>query len=524
MVNQNPHELESSKIVALTTDRTNRGRQLSECLATAPSSLVAFTTVILLLIYGYEIFNFSLSIDEELVNDTTWWKMYIEHGSWANGVLTRVLPPLGNVPMLATLLFCAGLGVCGCVLARLLFTNKPQQFAFVATFVSSPFWPHLAEFNISSWGTGIGLSLLALSLLLFYSGVRFGDLLATFTLMIACGFVQTFIVLFLIAVCLRHLSGLIEQPHKASHRFPAVSASLVAGGALVGYLTVQVLLLKVLSLHLVHVPMYFGAPRYIQLPVETISRVTRTVASLLTGRHPSFLGYGYVYLLLPAIGLLMLISKVLFELSINRFQRILAAAVLLATLLLGLSPIIITAAVAPVRIFYTLAPIFGFFAALSFFSPRKLEKPLYVGLALTVFVSVWLSVSLFYTDHLARQRDQVLATRIMARVDEILPNPPARIPFVVVGSPPATSVGSFRKSEVFGDSYFDTSHEHGNPFRIAAYLQMLGINNLEPHLLSDADSYRSIIDLMPVWPAKGSVATIHGLLVIKLGPTTFPQP
>jgi hypothetical protein len=136
-----------------------------------------------------------------------------------------------------------------------------------------------------------------------------------------------------------------------------------------------------------------------------------------------------------------------------------------------------------------------------------------------LFISIWISVSLFYTDHLARQRDQLLVARIMTRVDQILPNsPPGRIPFIVIGSPPPNDDGPFHKIGVFGDSFFSVEHEGGNPYRVEAYLRLLGVDTLEPHLINDAAPYRPLIEAMPVWPAAGSVAIVNGMLVIKLSP------
>lgn len=496
--------------------------QISESLADSQPGLIGFTSVLLVLLYGYEIFNFSLSIDEELVSDFTWWKMYIEHGSWSNGVLTRVLPTVGNVPMLATVIFCVGLGFSACVLARLFFVNQAAQFAFVSIFVSSPFWPHLAEFNISSWGTGFGLSLLALSLLLFYSNMRFRYLLAVLSLMIACGFAQTFAVLFLTAVCLHQLAVLIEASPIRSTKFVWVRGGFITAAALGGYLVVQLILLRVLSLRLVHVQMYFGPRRFMMSPGETTYTVIRSIGGVLSGVHPAFFGYGKLFVLLPLLGALLLLAKILYVAPLTRSKQILAVVLCVVVLLLGLSPIIVTGAVTPVRILYTLTPIYAFLTAVTFLTDSKLLKPLYLALGLTLFVSVWVSVSLFYTDHLVRQRDQVLAVRIMARVDQVVPNPQSRIPFVLVGAPPATSDGPFRKLEVFGDSYFDTNHEHGNPFRLAAYLKSLGIDTLEPHPFGDAARYRSTIEGMPVWPASGSIAIVNGFLVIKLGKTLPP--
>ena len=96
--------------------------------------------------------------------------------------------------------------------------------------------------------------------------------------------------------------------------------------------------------------------------------------------------------------------------------------------------------------------------------------------------------------------------------------PPGKIPFVIVAAPPWASERNFHKVEIFGDSYFDTAHEGGNPARLEAYLSTLGVNNLSPRQLSEAVQHRAVIAAMPIWPAAGSVAMVEGLLVIKLGP------
>jgi hypothetical protein len=89
---------------------------------------------------------------------------------------------------------------------------------------------------------------------------------------------------------------------------------------------------------------------------------------------------------------------------------------------------------------------------------------------------------------------------------------------VVVGGVPAKAAGPFRKLEIFGDSFFDSSHEGGNPWRVTSYLRSLGIETLEPHALEEVPHLRSAIEAMPIWPAAGSVAMVNDMLVIKLGP------
>jgi hypothetical protein len=154
----------------------------------------------------------------------------------------------------------------------------------------------------------------------------------------------------------------------------------------------------------------------------------------------------------------------------------------------------------------------------------RLTKVLYPVLGAALFISIWISVSLFYSDHVARKRDEVLATRIMVRVDQLMADwPPGRpIPFVVMGAHTPDDDGPLRKVQVFGHSFFGYEHEGGNPWRVAGYLRILGINTLEPHLLTEAAQSRSVIEAMPEWPAAGSIANVNGMLVIKLGPMPGP--
>src|SRR5262249_26201431 len=152
------------------------------------------------------------------------------------------------------------------------------------------------------------------------------------------------------------------------------------------------------------------------------------------------------------------------------------------------SPIIMSPGLIPARALIPWIPISAFLVGVTLSHRTRFKKMLYSVIAAVLVVSVWINVSLFYTDHLARQRDELLAARIMARLDQLLPNREAgTIPFIVIGAASGKSAGAFRKTEVFGDSFFDTSHEGGNPWRIAAYLRLLGVDTLEPRSLREID-------------------------------------
>lgn len=502
--------------------------------------LTVFTIILLLLLYGYEIFNFSLSMDEELygsrtlltVGNTTfldktyesdWWLLAIAQGRWAMGLLDRVFPPLGNIPMISTVVFCAGLGLSACVLARVLFRNHSAQWAFAGIFVSSPLWPHLVEFNISSWQIGIGYVLLTIALLFFISERRAGVIWAAILLAVATGIYQSFYTWFLVLLCISHLSVLLGTAPigvtEARQRFPWLRSGLVAVGGLLGYLGVERLLLTALSLKLTYIQDYVRLAEFNTAPALAIGRTLQRSWNLLSGADPIFLGYGHVLTLLPLLGLLIVVGRLLWRGPLRASQRLMGGAILAAALVLALSLLVVSAGRVPTRALTSWIPISAFLAGVALSFSGRFEKLLYGALAAALLVSIWVSVSLFNTDHLARQRDEFLAARIMTRVDNILPNPPpGRIPFVLIGAVPTKAAGPFRRLEIFGDSFFDASHEGGNPWRVATYLQTLGVDTLEPHPITDAAPFRSAIEAMPVWPAAGSVAMVNGMLVIKLGP------
>lgn len=492
--------------------------------ASAPH-LVPFTIILLLLLFGYEIFNFSLSMDEELYGsgyEIDWSLLAISQGRWGMGLVARLFPRLGDIPMMATVIFCAGLGVGGCVLARLLFRKHSAQYAFAGLFVSSPLWPHLAEFNITSWLIGIGCVLVTVAVLLFISSTREGSILATLLLILATGIYESFYLWFLAVICIRHVSVILgtapEAPTAERPKFPWVRAAIVAVCGLLGYLALRQLLLSAYDLKLTYVQGFVRIAEFTTIPSVAISRTLERAWGLLGGSDPLFMGYGYVLMLLPLLGLAIVAGRLLWRGPLRTVDRLLAGALLVAAVLVALTLLVVSAGTVPSRALTSWIPICAFLGGVAFAFSGRFEKWLYVPLAAALIISMWISVALFYTDHLARKRDEVLAARIMARVDNVVTNPGAGpIPFVIVGAAPAQAAGPFRKLEIFGDSYFDSTHEGGNPWRIAAYLRILGIDTLEPHALTEANAFRPAIEAMPVWPAPGSVAMVDKFVVIKLG-------
>jgi hypothetical protein len=83
------------------------------------------------------------------------------------------------------------------------------------------------------------------------------------------------------------------------------------------------------------------------------------------------------------------------------------------------------------------------------------------------------------------------------------------------------AAGPAVRVEIFGSSFF--SHDGGNPFRIGAYLRLLGFANLQPARIGTVRDRMSELERLPAWPAPGSVAMIEDAIVVKFGPLSYWQ-
>jgi hypothetical protein len=336
----------------------------------------------------------------------------------------------------------------------------------------------------------------------------------------AIGIYQSFFVWFPVLLCVRYLSvtlGLAPvEPTDERERFPWLSGGVIAAGGLVAYLVITKLLLAILSQPLVYVQGFFRLSAYKRALFYSLLYVFHRSWDLLVGADPIYFGYGRILTFLPLLGFLIVIVRLARSVSLTTRQRLFAAAILAAAIAFALSPLVVAAGAVPPRVLITCIPLTAFLGGISLSYRSPLNKPLYGVLAAVLFISVWITVSLFYSDHVARQRDEILTARIMARVDQLVPEPRARIPFVVIAPGPQRPVEGVHQIEIFGASFY--GHGGGDPVRIAAYLRLLGIDTLEPRTMADVAQQRGLIETMPVWPAAGSVAMVNGILVIKLGP------
>jgi hypothetical protein len=252
------------------------------------------------------------------------------------------------------------------------------------------------------------------------------------------------------------------------------------------------------------------------------TRTLRSITRILGGRHPVYLGKGLVFQIVGMgglVGLYLDARRRPPDPGAPRARTV--AALFVAAALVAVVPQIVATGQAPVRTLLAVPFLAAAVGARSLRIPGP-RWPQWTALALLVVTATWISVSLFYSDAVARKRDELTAALLAERIHRIAtPSLGERIPFIMVGYLAPAIDPALRRVEVFGASFFE--HDMGNPGRMAYYLRLLGVKGLDPQPVTRVAPIAREVEAMPSWPLPGSVALVGGTLVVKFGPLSRPQ-
>src|SRR5262245_27971615 len=251
-----------------------------------------------LLIYGYELFNFSLSIDEELHtfgSDAP--LLWLQQGRWGMALLSRSLPAISALPVVSTVLFGAGLLFAVAHLAAYYKLQGLSAQLFGVVLIASPIWPHIVEFNSLSYGIGIGLVLCAIGVRLLGNPRRLIAAFGLAALVFAAGIYQT---LLLAAIVMALGRGFLADTVKTGNLFARTVrdlAPIVLAGILAFCL--QYVARRSANVAVIYVDLYWRVSDYLANPLAAGKTSAKTALRLLLGTSRVYLGYGVALAVLP---------------------------------------------------------------------------------------------------------------------------------------------------------------------------------------------------------------------------------
>jgi len=492
------------------------------------TGLWVFASALAALVYGPALTDFTLSIDEELHSYPEVLRFGPgEHGRWGLSLLRTAFPNLGALPFLPTLLLCMGLAFSAVLLSRLIVRNRKEAFVFVGFFVSSPIWLHVGQFNTISWATGIALALIALAAVFAVGGkadIVLAGLFAGFAIAVYQGMLFLYALIALVLSARnRAFWGGRGGAGPARLRFgPALSLVIAA----VFYYSVNFMILALLHADMRYSRSWIRLYQFKSSFAAAAASAWQQLSGFLIGSDETFLGRGAVVLLLPWLGFIVGARGVFDRRVDTPAWRLVSSVSMALAIVIALSPVVVAAGIAPTRSLVALPFLYALMAANAFSRSENCVKWVewvkWGAFGSALFVGLWISTTLFYADNVARQRDSVLALRIVNRVDSVgRPTFGDVIPVAVVGKWSHEVRGPALRVQIFGESFFE--HDGGSPWRIGSYLRLKGVRDFEMVPVTRLRDRLDRIDDLPSWPQAGSVAVVDDVVVVKLGPLSYQQ-
>lgn len=476
---------------------------------------------VVFLSYGYEIFNFNLTIDEEIhaINSGKW-NEWITQGRWGMALLNYVLLPNPITPVVSMFL-----GVIGTVLGLMFFIkdsfkiSRQDVIGITALAITTPTLAFTFTFSTLAYGAGCAFLAISISNSLIYRGAWLGDLLACLLAAFAISIYQTFVFV-LVMFVLVHVWRAHAESNSSNITIYKHLAIYVFGSLLI-YFLFNLLALKVASLDIKYVGQFIDLKGFIQNPLQKSLASAERVLDVLR-LHPGLFGIRSVWL--SVVLLVSITFSFAYPLLNKDYYKLLhAIAILVAVLIIIVFADAIAPGGAPLRsVIYipvAIAIIVGVAFGIIGVIGRRVLMTLFL---LTIVGNSMINNHLFASSTSTEFRDKMLAQMI---IDEVRKLDPAKADYTVIKVEvigtrmwPVTGIQS--KTNTFGASFFEW--DGGNRYRIAAYLKLNGLAAIGA---TEEERVRAYVKqkTMPPWPYAGWIALSEDVLILKFGDYSVPQ-
>ena len=469
-----------------------------------------------LLSYGYEIFNFNLTIDEELHGvGAVGLDVWVAQGRWSMALLNYVVLPNPVGPVTSTLIGVAA-GTCGLflLLRKTFALDEPGAAAITALSITTPTLAFIFSFSTIAYGVGVAFLTLALSV---DAAARYsprGFLLACLLGAFSIGVYQPF--LFGLAI-LAAASALRPSPASrlSALRRYGYWLGFLLGSALLYFLASR-LAMKLLSASPQYVEQLVDVAGLIEQPLERLGASFLYLASIAR-LHPRMFGLSSIWLgvTILAAGVLAVVNPLIRN---DRIQLVRNISVLLIVTAIMMIAGAAARDVLPLRALVYFPIGIAVAGAIGYAgSKSRLRMLLLVLCGLAVIGNAAINNHLFASAAATEFQDRLLAHEIIRAVRNTSPD-------VSTGATPITvvSVGALawpqtpirHSRETFGASFFEWGG--GLDMRIAAYLTLNGLNSIASTGMDRVRVYGMQAD-MPAWPRDGWMKRSGDTLVLKFG-------
>lgn len=475
---------------------------------------VLLFVAVLALAYGYEVFSFGLTLDEELygeLDNAEYAAKWVEQGRWAMSLLILAVPsPV--VPVVS-----AGLGVClsgvgWWLLSRSHLGLGPWQSAAVCSLAATiPVLAFMYSFSTIAFGIGVG----TLLLVAYAWGVSSRSWtyrgLGMFAGAAAIGIYDSF----LVAMVALALGFVFARPKlfTAVVGFGSAVAALLVSRVFAGFANVVTNVPA--GAYISH---FLSWDTLTEDPGALLAEAQLSTAEVLFLSEARFgLHSPWLAVLIIGLSLLAIYSALLPDVSVG--ERAWRCAAVVGLVLLPFAATV-AAPLMPLRSMLYLPIVTLVLASAALRGTRYFEPDLRRGaapvaavlIALAVIGNATISNRLFASAQTAYAQDQQLAFQIGLEKDKLQGGDQmADLPMVISGPHPLPESKLRPERETLGVSFFDWDNRTK---RAGAFLRAHGVKVHDPTPEQVAQA-RPVLATMPPYPLDGWVQVDNGVLLVK---------
>ena len=476
-----------------------------------------FLLCIVLLAYGYEIFGFHLTIDEELHADyigaIAGWS---NQGRWGMSILSSFIPS-SVVPVVSPII---GIGLSTFawwfLLTNVFKIGRAEAVLAVALAVTLPVLTFTLTFTTLAYGIGVGNICLAI----FAFHLKKGKLKGLIISSLAGAFSISIYQPFLFAILTIYLFEVYRsEPISLAGTWKTFVLSFL--GVLSIYLLIDWLIRLALNTNLEYVGSFVDIRGLINAPIDRFISASMNVIDVYGlpakkfGLHSPWLQIAMLLSLLVCFRGAMTSS---WKTSFIRFGAI------LGIILIPVFADAVASGGAPLRsgIYYPILTCLLVGFSISSSSP-VLKIAVIFSIGAAILGNSVINNRLFSASDFAYQLDKNLAHEIFLEVNKLPSYSLANIQpmkVVLVGNKAWPENRLMPKSETFGASFFEW--DGGNRYRVSAFLRLSGLNVVAA-TPEESAKFTQTAATMPVWPNPGWVVLDRGMLILKFGNYSWGQ-
>lgn len=502
------------------TPTAKHRQQHTLCPSTGP---LIFLVAVVLLCYGFELFNLHLSMDEELhaaggIGASEW----ISQGRWAMAALNYAVLPRPVAPVTSTFVGVVGTLVGLFLIISRVWQQEARSTAVVAALaISVPTFAFIFSFGTIAYGIGIGFVLLAAGVHLVASQRVWMTALACVLGAVLIGIYQPFI----FCIALVAAAAMARELRQSTVHLVRRCAHWLgyAIGSVPIYFAINTLVTRDRPARSNYIGDFVDLRG---LAAEPTARLNASFQQLLKvlGLDPSYFGSTSVWLQAA------IVVAVVCALAIPLYRkdwRVLGAN---ALTLVAVSAIVVVGNavshdVPPLRTMLHVPVAIAVIVAVGIFEVGwSLRLGFMIVCGLAIIGNSAVNNHLFASTASAEFQDRLIAQGIVEFVESTDPDAISTgtqftVELVGMHKWPQTPLRSRR--ETFGASFFEW--DDGNSHRVAAYLRLNGLNAV-PAIGATLRTLAYDAQLnMPIYPQSGWIRLVGRTVVLKFGNYTPGQ-